>query len=63
MAKSIKVLIAPSGQVTIDAQGFAGPECEKATQFLEEALGTVKTRKRKAEYHRAANRMQQRIGE
>ena len=38
-----------NGEVAIDAIGFKGPECEKATQVVEEELDRmVKTKK--AEY-------------
>ena len=47
MKRTIEIIISPQGQVQIDAVGFKGPDCELATRFLEEALGTIgpKTRK------------------
>lgn len=48
--KSITVDVAPDGSVKIEGHGFVGPECEKATAFLEEALGTVTKRVHKREY-------------
>ena len=39
--RSIEIIIAPSGEIQIDAVGFKGPDREKATRFLEEALGVV----------------------
>ncbi len=39
-----------TGQIKIDAVGFQGADCEKATAFLEEALGQVSDRQRKPEY-------------
>ena len=51
MNKTIEILIAPTGEIKIDAVGFKGPDCEKATAFLELALGTVKEKARKPEYH------------
>ena len=39
MAKTIIVDISPAGNVTIDAQGFTGEECVKATEQIEIALG------------------------
>lgn len=60
MNKTIEVIIQPDGSLKIDAVGFQGADCEKATAFLEEALGTVAERKRKPEYHsqRRVNRSQ-----
>jgi len=61
MNKTIEVTVSPTGDVFIDAIGFQGPDCEQATRYLEEALGTLTTRKRKAEYHqRQANKQHQR---
>jgi Protein of unknown function (DUF2997) len=43
--------------------GFKGPDCEKATKFLEEALGVVGQKIKKPEYHqRSTTRNQQRTG-
>lgn len=43
--------------------GFKGPDCEKATLFLEEVLGVVGQKRKKPEYHRQARKSnQQRLG-
>ena len=47
--KRIKVLVAPDGEVTIEAIGFTGIACEKATKALEKALGFVGARRLKPE--------------
>lgn len=63
MNKAIEVVVAPTGEIQIDAVGFKGPDCEQATRFLEEALGTVSQRKRKPEYlSRGLSRMLQKVG-
>ena len=63
MNRTIEVIIAPSGEIQIDAVGFKGPDCEKATKFLEEALGVVGKKIKKPEYHQRSIRVsQQRIG-
>ncbi len=63
MNRSIEVVIGPRGEVKIDAVGFKGADCEKATKALEEALGVVKDRVKKPEYYaRTAARNQQRLG-
>jgi hypothetical protein len=49
--RSIEVTVSPIGDITIDAVGFKGADCEKATRFLEEALGIVGARQKKPEYH------------
>ena len=63
-AKSIEVIVHPDGSLKIDAVGFQGAECAKATAFLEQALGVVNERKRKPEYlARARASRQQQVGE
>ena len=51
MRKSIEVTIKPDGKVEIEAIGFKGGSCEKATQAIEQALGTIATRKKKPEFY------------
>jgi hypothetical protein len=53
MKKTIEVIVSPNGQIQIDAVGFKGADCERATQFLEEALGVVRNRAKKPEYHQS----------
>ena len=60
--KSIEVIVAKDGTLTIDAIGFMGTDCEQATAFLEKALGTTKARTKKADLYRATNIKKQRIG-
>ncbi len=54
MKRTIEVVISPTGDISIEAVGFKGADCEKATQFLEEALGVCTKRQRKPEYHQTA---------
>jgi hypothetical protein len=61
--KTIEIIVSPSGEIQIDAVGFKGADCEKATRFLERALGAVANRVKKPEYHaRTTARHQQRLG-
>ena len=63
MNRTIEIIIAPSGEIQIDAVGFKGADCEKATRFLEEALGAVNHRAKKPEYHASTStRNQQQLG-
>ena len=63
MNRTIEIIVSPIGDISIDAVGFKGPDCEKATQFLEEALGVVGQKIKKPAYHqRSTTRNQQRIG-
>ncbi len=54
-SKAIEIIIGTKGEIQIDALGFKGPDCEKATKFLEEALGVLGKKVRKSEYHQRAN--------
>ena len=61
--KTIEIIIGTTGEIQIDAVGFKGLDCEKATKFLEEALGNVSSRVKKPEYHaHTTTRSQQRLG-
>lgn len=63
MNRSIEILIAPDGTLTIDAVGFKGADCDQATKFLEQALGLTAGKQRKPEYHQSSTtKRQQRLG-
>ena len=63
MKRTIEIIIGTEAEIQIDAVGFQGPDCEKATQFLEEALGVVGQKTKKPEYHQQARKTsQQRLG-
>jgi hypothetical protein len=59
MNRCIEILIAPDGQLTIDAVGFKGADCDQATKFLEQALGLTAGKQRKPEYHQSTRRQHQ----
>ena len=61
--KTIEVIVGTTGEIQIDSIGFKGPDCEKATKFLEEALGVVGQKVKKPEYHqRAVGKSVQQLG-
>ena len=63
MSRTIEVIVDDGGNIQIDAVGFQGADCEKATAFLEESLGQVSDRQRKPEYNnRHSVTRQQRVG-
>ena len=63
MTKTIEVLVSSTGEIKIDAVGFKGADCDHATKYLEEALGTVGTKVKKPEYHqRSTTKHQQKVG-
>ena len=59
MSKTIELIVKPDGSLMIDAVGFHGADCEKATRFLEQALGKTSSKQKKPEYHRQTQRQQQ----
>jgi hypothetical protein len=61
MKPIIEVIVSPTGEVVIDAIGFKGADCEQATRYLEQALGSPGQREKKPEHRREVKR-QQRIG-
>lgn len=52
--KQVIVEIDAEGGIKIDAVGFKGADCEKATKFLEDALGTKGKTQKKPEFHQQA---------
>ena len=54
MKPTIEVIVSPTGDFTIEGVGFKGAGCEKATKFLEEALGVVNSKVKKPEFHQQA---------
>ena len=58
-AKTIEVLVSPSGQITVQTRGFAGDACRHASKALEQALGRVEREQLTAEFHQSSvNRRQ-----
>lgn len=50
MTQEVVIEIDEHGDVTVEGKGFAGAECVKLTEAIEEAVGTVEQRKLKPEY-------------
>ena len=64
-ARRIHVKVSPTGEITVEADGFQGKGCEAATKAIEEALGKPGVRTRKPDFWRQTNRHQnhQHLGE
>jgi hypothetical protein len=58
MPKSIEIIVSPSGEVSIDAVGFKGADCERATAYLEKALGVQDRKVKKPEYRQRQQSIQ-----
>ena len=54
MKPTIQILVSPTGEFTIEGIGFKGSDCEQATKFLEQALGSVAQRRKKPEFQQQA---------
>ena len=62
--KRIEPIVEPDGQINIEAIGFTGPDCEKATAFLEQALGEATSKRHTPDFYRRARvHNRQRLGE
>ena len=62
MSRTITVIVNPAGEIKIDAIGFKGADCEKATAYLETALGVIKERRKKPEYYSVKQIAYQKVG-
>lgn len=64
MSRRILVKVSPTGDLTVEAEGFQGKGCEAATRALEEALGKPGKRTRKPDYWRQSrlSQNQQQLG-
>ena len=63
MKPTIEIVVSPIGDILIEGVGFKGADCEKATRFLEVALGVVNSKAKKPEFHQPARSMlQQQLG-
>lgn len=49
--KSIEITFNPDGTSKVEAQGFKGGSCQQATKEFIEALGSVTSDKKKAEFY------------
>jgi len=41
MTSLIVVVVSPQGEITLETQGFTGPQCREVSHQLEAALGLV----------------------
>ena len=49
--KRIEITVKPNGSTSIETKGFAGRECQQASQFLEQALGSSTSEQLTAEFY------------
>ena len=58
MSRKIHVRVTPTGEITVEAEGFQGKGCEAATKAIEDALGKPRDRTRKPDFWRQSQRHQ-----
>ena len=65
MSRKIHVRVTPTGEISVEAEGFQGKGCEAATKAIEDALGKPRERTRKPDFWRQSQRHQnhQQLGE
>jgi Protein of unknown function (DUF2997) len=51
MPRIIEVIISPTGETSVQTQGYAGGDCLEASKFLESALGQVATERKTSEFY------------
>ena len=49
--KTIKIIVSPTGETSLETKGFAGAECREASRFVEEALGKRQSEQLTGEFH------------
>ena len=52
MTKRIDITVGPDGSTEVESFGFSGKECSDATKIIEQAIGSVKEDRKKAEYYK-----------
>jgi len=59
--KSIEIIVSPAGTSTVQTKGFAGANCQQASRFLEDALGTRVQEQLTDEFYQTATSEQQNV--
>lgn len=57
--KTIEITVAPDGQSQVETKGFSGAQCQQASRFIEQALGTPVKERLKPEFYVQAENTQQ----
>lgn len=56
--RTIEITVSLKGDVIVQAKGFAGEECRRASEFVEKALGQRTSERLTAEFHQEAVQQQ-----
>ena len=61
--KVIEIIVSPKGESRVETKGFTGTDCQQASKFVEEALGTRTSEKLTAEFHQVASLSQSHLNQ
>ena len=56
--KVIEIIVSPGGQSRVETRGFAGPECRRASEFVETALGRSQNEQLTTEFYQQSSERQ-----
>jgi hypothetical protein len=51
MTRVIEIVVAPTGETTVQTKGYAGADCIQASRFLEQALGSTVSEQKTTEFY------------
>jgi hypothetical protein len=54
----IEIIVTPAGESQVQTLGFAGPACQAASRFVEQALGQVTHQQVTAEFYQQQSTQQ-----
>ena len=54
MSQRIIITVAPSGMAQVRTEGFSGSSCQKASEFIERAIGQRESEQLTQDYYKAS---------
>ena len=49
--KTIEIIVTPNGESRVETKGFTGTDCQSASRFLRQALGSQVAEQLKSEFY------------
>ncbi len=59
--KTIQIIISPEGKAVLETHGFQGTQCQEASRFLEQALGSTSSETLTSPFYQNTATSQQQI--
>ena len=53
--KIIEIVVSPQGETAVQTRGFVGSECQKASKWIEQSLGSKVSEIKTAEFYGATS--------